>query len=414
MAKHASIGKSLVSPSASELEDLWARHSAAWRDTAQVTSQWQDAANTDPDLLRYRVSKDWWRVLDSLQVTLIVGREYEHLLLAMCVSNGKPSISFMPMPHPSGLAVDHARDIVHVASTRNPNQIFDLMAINDCTERLDVEAETPSDRPLVPVRSRFLPGCLYMHDLAMVGGGLHANAVGHNAVISLHDDGSYNRVWWPRCIETKDGPQFGQNYIQLNSIAAGKNLQSSFFSASSDRISNRRPGHRNYPVDKRGVIFSGKTREPIAYGLTRPHSARLDAKGKIWVDNSGYGEFGLIEDGVFMPVTKLPGWTRGLSFCQGVAFVGTSRVIPRFSQYAPGLDVSASICGIHAIELKSGKVLGSIIWPFGNQIFAIDWLPRKRTGGFPCLLERQNRDLKTLFYTFSTRNHSGLKKENGK
>jgi uncharacterized protein (TIGR03032 family) len=143
----------------------------------------------------------------------------------------------------------------------------------------------------------------------------------------------------------------------------------------------------------------------MARGLTRPHSARLEhgsGSPRLWVDNSGYGEVGLIEDGGFHSVTKLPGWTRGLAFCGGVAFVGTSRVIPKFSQYAPGLDVNASICAIHAIDIRSGKVLGSVVWPYGNQIFAIEWLPRAQSGGFPFSITGPERDCKTMFYTFAT------------
>ena len=108
-----------------------------------------------------------------------------------------------------------------------------------------------------------------MHDLAWIGDALHANAVGQNAVIRFTETG-YERVWWPRCIESPAGPVFSRNHIQLNSIAAGLDLAGSFFSASSDSISTRRPGHLNYPVDGRGVVFTGDTREVIARGLTRP------------------------------------------------------------------------------------------------------------------------------------------------
>ncbi|HEY9682441.1 MAG TPA: DUF4915 domain-containing protein [Oculatellaceae cyanobacterium] len=411
MAKHASSKSPVAVPSSRELDNLWSRHNALWRETAQITSQWQDAALVEPDLLKHRVRGDFWDVIASKKITLIVGREYEHLLLGVSCSP-KPSVSYMPIPHPSGVAVDHKTGVVHVASTRNPNQIYDLMPINAITQRLDVKAQTPPDKPLVPVRSRFFPGCLYMHDLAMIGDDLYANAVGQNAIIRIDPHGSYERVWWPKCVEEGGKPQFGLNYIQLNSIASGKSLKDSFFSASSAKISNRRPGHKNYPVDGRGVIFSAKTREPIASGLTRPHSARLakvNNKEFLFVDNSGYGEFGFIEDSEFVTVTKLPGWTRGLSICGDIAFVGTSRVIPKFSQYAPGLDVNASICGIHAIDIKSGKVLGSMSWPWGNQIFAIDWLPVQQSAGFPFLASGQARDNRSLFYTFSTRSHNGSK-----
>jgi uncharacterized protein (TIGR03032 family) len=158
----------------------------------------------------------------------------------------------------------------------------------------------------------------------------------------------------------------------------------------------------NFPVDGRGVIFSGATREPIARGLTRPHSARLH-KDKVWVDNSGYGEVGFVQDEELSVVAELPGWTRGLCFHKDIAFVGTSRVIPRFSQYAPGLDVEKSVCGLHAINVKTGEVLGSLIWPFGNQIFAIDWLPATVTRGFPFAqdVSRLSEREKLIFYAFS-------------
>ena len=99
--------------------------------------------------------------------------------------------------------------------------------------------------------------------------------------------------------------------------------------------------------------------------------------------NSGYGEVGVIEDGRFVTVARLPGWTRGLTFCDGVALVGTSRVIPRFRAYAPGLDVDASVCGVHALDTRSGTVLGSLCWPIGNQLFSIEAVPAGLTSGFP-------------------------------
>lgn len=384
------------------LDGLWAHHHAQWRDPMQVISLWEGAADIDRALLAFRTRGAWWDVLERAQITLLVTREYEHLALALAVEAGRPAISYLRLPHPSGIAFDAARGIVHIASTRNPNQVIDFEPATGSLARLDADPADVAGRPLVPVRSRFYPGSLYLHDLALVGGALHANSVGQNAVIRLFADGSHERVWYPRCIERPDDgtPVFGQNHIQLNSIAAGDTLETSFFSASTDKISARRPGHRNFAVDKRGVIFSGVTREPMARGLTRPHSARLH-DGKIWVDNSGYGTLGYVEDGGLTVVTRLPGWTRGLAFHDGVAFVGTSRVIPRFRQYAPGLDVDKSRCGVHAVDARTGAVLGSITWAQGNQIFAVEALPRSFSARFPFRAGgRQHEREKNLFYAF--------------
>src|SRR5438046_894634 len=83
----------------------------------------------------------------------------------------------------------------------------------------------PAAGQLLPVQSRYLPGCLYLHDLALIGGELYANAVGLNAVVRLPRGGGFEPVWWPRCIDTENGPRMDRNYLQLNSIAPGPTLK---------------------------------------------------------------------------------------------------------------------------------------------------------------------------------------------
>jgi uncharacterized protein (TIGR03032 family) len=381
---------------------LWESQNSEFRNPAEIVSYWQDACRIDPLLLKFETAGQWWSALHDSGITLLVSREYEHLLLGMYVHDSYgPTVSMMRMPHPSGIAVNRSQRVVHVASTRNPNQIFDLMPLDGSLPRLDLEEVSLHDRPLLPVRTSFYPGCLYTHDLAMIGDRLHANSVGQNSIVKLSGSGAYERVWWPKCIETDNGPVFEQNHLQLNSIAAGPTLETSFFSASTDEISSVRPGDPSFPVDGRGVIFSGATREPIARGLTRPPSARLHNQ-KIWVENSGYGQIGYIDGEKFQSVAKLPGWTRGLCFFNEIMFVGTSRILSRFQQYAPGVNIDLSCCGIHALDIKSGLSLGSIIWPHGSQIFGIEAVPCDFTTGFAFpadgrSLEHIGHD---LFYTF--------------
>ena len=100
---------------------------------------------------------------------------------------------------------------------------------------------------------------------------------------------------------------------------------------------------------------------------------------------------------------RLPGWTRGLGFAGPIAFAGTSRVLPRFRQYAPGLDLARSVCGVHAIDTRSGRVLGSVLWPWGNQIFAVEPVPADVTRGLPFPARRRSPErARQLFYAYET------------
>jgi uncharacterized protein (TIGR03032 family) len=386
---------------AAALEPRWAEHASAWRDPAAVVAWSESAPLVDSVALRARVRGRFWEALAERDLTLIVTREYEHLVLGLAAPGGQPHATHLSLPHPSGVAFDPERGLVHIAATRNPNQLVTLAPLAAVRERGDLPIDPPPGRPLMPVRTRFLPGCLYLHDLALVGGVLHGNAVGENAVVRFDGDGGVERVWWPRTIEGPEGPDFSRNYLQLNSIAAGESIEASFFSASADRPGRLRPGHRRFPVDRRGVIMSGATRDTVVRGLTRPHSARLH-KGQLWVANSGYGELGLCTDGSFEPQLRLRGWTRGLCFAGDIACVATSRVIPRFAQYAPGLDVNRSECAVHIVDPVRAEVLGSLVWPAGNQIFAIEAVPSAFTAGFVREGTRRPsaRDMARLYYSF--------------
>jgi uncharacterized protein (TIGR03032 family) len=380
----------------------WETHAASWRRPEQVIAHWADADSVDPSLLATRVRGDWWDLLRQLGITLVVSREYEHIVAGAGIYEGKPRLSFLPLPHPSGIAVEPGGESLVVASTRNPNQLFRLEPVVEPGERHGdgLESATVRHGALMPVHSRVLPGNLYLHDLAFIGDDLHGNAVGQNAIVRIKEGRPQERLWWPACIDSSDGPHFERNYLQLNSIAAGTSLESSYFTASTDRIGRRRPGHLNFPVDHRGVVFSGSTREPVVRGLTRPHSARLHCE-RLWLDNSGYGEVGFAHTGALEVVSRLPGWTRGLCFVDDLAFVGTSRVIPEYQEYAPGVDLDSSVCGVHALDTKTGRVVASLLWPAGNQIFAVEAVPAALSSGLPFVAgHRAPARERRLFYSF--------------
>lgn len=382
-------------------DSLAALHDRAHRAPADMIAGWEDAPPVDPRLFQYAIQGDFWDILAETGQTLLVSREYEHLVLALRAGrDGHGVVSYLRLPHPSGIAVDADAGRVYIASTRNPNRVMALEPASGMRSRGDTLAVDLSDRPLIPVALRYYPGCLYLHDLALIGGRLHGNAVGENAVVVFEP--RLRRIWWPRCVDRPDGPITGLNHLQLNSIAAGPTLEASYFTASADVVTEVRPGDPAFPMDRRGVVFSGATREPIVRGLTRPHSARLHGE-QLWVDNSGYGEVGVVSGGVFEVVARLRGWTRGLCFHERLAFVGLSRVLPRFQAYAPGLAGKDNVCGVAVIDINSGRELGALIWPWGNQIFALERVPAEWSGGFPFRCDRVPGEAeKALFYAYLT------------
>lgn len=373
---------------------LFEEDGRALRDPAQVIPLPSITPFLAPERLAHRVRGDFWGVLGRLGIRLLVTREYEHLLLSLGVSpSGRPEVSWLTLPHPSGVAVDRRTGDVTVALTRNPNQLLVLASRRR-------EGDEIAAGVLLPARTTFLSGSTYLHDLAYIGNRLHAAAVGKNLIAAVDADGALVPRWWPEVMSRDGVPDTRRNWLQLNSIAAGDTLDESFFTASTSRRLRYPPGHLRFVSDRQGVVYSGRTREVITTGLTRPHSARLDGTS-LWVDDSGYGTVGVIQDSVYAPVRRLPGWTRGLSIHGAVAFVGTSRLLPAFAHYAPGVD--KAVCGIHAIDTKSGELLGSIAWPMGNQIFAIEWIDAGQTSGLPYNRARsgQSAQLRDLFYNDS-------------
>jgi uncharacterized protein (TIGR03032 family) len=377
---------------------LWAKQNAALRHPSEIFGTSFEHAGITANTLKYKASATFTKLLHKMGITLIASREYENMLIALNSAEGKTTKqSFFHLPHPSGIAVNRDNNTMYVAATRNPNQVIEFKTTGDHLNRLKFPKK-PGAGVLVPARSKYYPGEYYFHDLAICKNKLYANSVGMNCVIEVDMSKTEPEkpLWWPKCIAQDGQPDTRANYIQLNSIAIGDSLKKSFFSASGAKISARRPGHANYPVDKQGVIFSGSTGEVIGTGLTRPHSARIH-DGKVWVANSGYGEVGFIDNGAFKPVYTFDGWTRGLCIVGNILFAGVSRVLPRFRQYAPGIKSKKQICAIVAIDMDNGRKIGEIEFPYGNQLFAIDYTSSAGCNGFPFTTIKENDMDKKIF-----------------
>ena len=192
----------------------------AWRNPNDVAVHWHQAKLINPNIMRYKEKGSFWETLAKYGLAVLVGREYEHFVLSLTTENGAPHVTYLPLPHPSGIAIREGSYRINIASTRNPNQIFTLAPCAvDNNEKQSIGKLT-----LIPVSSTIVPGHLYIHDLAWVDRTLYGVSAGRNAVVELGENGFWEDRWWPKSLDAIGMNRSMQNWLQLNSMAAGKTL----------------------------------------------------------------------------------------------------------------------------------------------------------------------------------------------
>ncbi|MCO4785275.1 MAG: TIGR03032 family protein [Marinomonas atlantica] len=113
-----------------------------------------------------------------------------------------------------------------------------------------------------------------------------------------------------------------------------------------------------------GFIMDLATEKVVCEGLSMPHSPRWH-DGKLWILNSGEGEFGYVDFDTksFVSVAKCAGFARGLTFVGDLAVVGLSCLRPK-KGIMPGINLQANLearkvlqrCGLQLFNYKTGKL----------------------------------------------------------
>ena len=152
---------------------------------------------------------------------------------------------------------------------------------------------------------------------------------------------------------------------------------------------------------KRGTIMDIEKNEFVYQGLSMPHSPRK-YRGKLWVLESGQGSLAYLDEktGKLETVCQLPGFTRGLSFHNNIAFIGLSEI--RESNTFGGLPITERLkersCGIWMVDINTGGIKGMIRFEGAvREIFAVEVLTNSK---FPAVLE-EGDDVINMSYTLS-------------
>ena len=141
--------------------------------------------------------------------------------------------------------------------------------------------------------------------------------------------------------------------------------------------------------DKRtggGVVIDVATNQIVCEGLSMPHSPRLHG-GKLWVLNSGTGEFGWVDTELrhFVPIAFCPGYARGLTFAGGCAVIGLS--LARDNRTFQGLPLDGALaakgsearCGLIMVDVTTGDTVAWVrLEGVVRELYDVAFLPGVR------------------------------------
>ena len=212
------------------------------------------------------------------------------------------------------------------------------------------------DRVYVP-RVGYVTGDLDIHDVAIDADGrpVFVNTL-FGCLATTSDRYSFVPLWKPPFISKLAA----EDRCHLNGLAMENGRPKYVTSVCQSDVAD---GWRDRRRDG-GCVIDVTTNEILVTGLSMPHSPRLH-NGKLWLLNSGTGEFGWIDPqaGRFESVAFCPGYMRGLACIGDYALIGLS--MPRDNRTFTGLALDDALasrgaearCAVLVIDLRTGDTV---------------------------------------------------------
>lgn len=231
------------------------------------------------------------------------------------------------------------------------------------------------DRLYLP-RQSWITGDLNAHDVALDAAGrlLFVNT-DFSCLATLDPDYSFVPLWQPPFI-TK---LVAEDRCHLNGLAL-QDGEPTWMTACSQ--TDDPAGWRAHRLAG-GCVLHLPSNTIAATGLSMPHSPRW-YRDRLWLLNSGSGEFGWLDGERFVPVTFCPGFVRGLAFHGDYALVGFSQL--RSSSFG-GLALEQRLaadgqtpqCGLAVIEIATGALVHGLHFAtLVEELFDIAVIPACR------------------------------------
>lgn len=215
------------------------------------------------------------------------------------------------------------------------------------------------DRLFVP-QLAYTTGDVDAHDIAL---GLDGQPVFVNTLFSClaapSASHSFRALWRPPFISKLAS----EDRCHLNGLAVREGEPAFVTAVSASDVHEGWREHRRAG----GIVLDVVRNEIIARDLSMPHSPRWH-EGKLYVLNSGRGEFGVIDvaTGKFEPLCFCPGYARGLALHGHFAVIGLSAC--RENRTFSGLPLDGALatrnvsprCGLLVVDLRTGDIAHSL------------------------------------------------------
>jgi uncharacterized protein (TIGR03032 family) len=285
------------------------------------------------------------KALESLNSSLLVTTYQTGKLICARPDRGLINTHFRDFNRPMGIAARRDR---FALGTRS--EVMDYRDFPDVAPKLHPAGK--HDAAFLP-RNRHFTGDIQIHEVEFARGELWLVATSFSCLATLDATHSFVPRWTPPFI-TELRPE---DRCHLNGLCVVDD-EPRFVTALGE---SDEPGGWRAGKASGGVLIDVTTGETAVEGLSMPHSPRWH-EGRLWLLESGQGTIAVAdpEAGTWETVAELPGFTRGLTFAGGLAFVGLSQV--RESSTFGGLPIeerlSERLCGVWAVDTSSGEIAG--------------------------------------------------------
>lgn len=303
------------------------------------------------------------QILDELGISLLVTTYQAGKLVALRSDNGVLNTHFRSFSKPMGLALRGPQ-----LAIGTQHEVWEYHANNAVAAKMEPVGNC--DMCFMP-RVVHVTGNMQIHEMEWVGDELWFVNTMFSCLAVRSIQYSFLPKWQPPFI-TALAPE---DRCHLNGLGL-RDGQIRYVTALGH--SDKPNGWRERKKDG-GILMDVATNEILVEGLSMPHSPRW-YNDQLWALESGAGTIGVVDiaSKKYRPIGEVPGFSRGLDFCGPVAFIGLSQV--RESAIFSGIPITERtqerICGVWAVDIRSGQTLGWVQFEDAVQeIFAVRVVP---------------------------------------